>query len=80
MYDGIVWVEIDTGMGLLCTVCAPMEMFSISQPVQTSPIKRGGNVTCRPDLMLVGRSQTYVLNSWPYMLYRPIYYLQEYAA
>ena len=63
MYDGVVWVEIDTGMGLLCTVCAPMEMFSISQPVQTSPIKRGGNVTCLPDFMLVRRTQMHVLGS-----------------
>ena len=65
MYDGVVRVEIDTGMGLLCTVCAPMECNFNCPPVQTSPIETGQNVACSPGSTLVGRTQMYVLSSWP---------------
>ena len=43
VYDGVVWVEIDIGMGLLCTVCAPMEMTSVVRQCKHHQLGGGGS-------------------------------------
>ena len=64
MYDGVVRVEIDIGMVLPCTVCAPMEISSIVRLCKHLYTK-WRNVACPTGLSLVGRTRMYVLSSWP---------------